>query len=362
MTSNHPKVSIIVPLYNQERYLNPCLRSICKQSYQNLEIIVVNDGSTDCSLEILLKLAKKDTRIKVIDKKNEGAIQARLDGLKGATGDYVSFVDSDDLLPIHAIDVMAKVAVEKNVDMVMGNHDRIVGPITTHRKVSKGLFPANRLIMQPELFEKYYVNFFCPGRMFDVGMWAKLYRRDAIERAQQATELFSPEVNLMKEDLFFNMKLFPYLRSAYLIDESVYKYRYGGGTFGFNKNMPQVLTLCDKRLELLDQFNYTKGYAPLFSEYVAFVYNHASQLIYFNKADQDGVISFFKQELASRQLVPRLEAFYETEKNLSDGHRFLLNRDYEAMYEKAKALGQATYGNMKFKIINTLVSFFEGIA
>ena len=85
-------------------------------------------------------------------------------------------------------------------------------------------------------------------------------------------------------------------------------------------------------------------------------------MIYFNKADRDGVISLFKQELASRQLVPRLEAFYETEKNLSDGHRFLLNRDYEAMYDKAKALGLATYGNMKFKIIKTLVSFFEGIA
>lgn len=363
LAENSPKVSIIIPLYNQERYFKACIKSVENQSYNNQEVIIVNDGSTDTSPQMANAWGKRDSRVKVINKKNEGTALARRDGCLNATGDYVLFLDSDDLLVPGAIEKMVDCALKTDVDLVIGLHDKWVGRMSTHGKADRNLpFPYDRIVSQPELFDDYYVNFFSSSSHFPVGMWAKLYRKPVIDKAIQETELFTQDVALMGEDLYFNVKLFPYLKSAYRMNESVYRYRYGGGTFRFNKNMPQVLVLCDKRLELLDQFNYAKGYGPLFSEYVAFVYNHASQLIYFNKADRDGVIGFFKHELASRQLVPRLEAFYEAEKNLSDGHRFLLNRDYEAMYEKAKALGQATYGTIKFKIINTMVRVFDSLS
>lgn len=91
-----PKVSIIVPIYNTAKYLPNCLDSIINQTYQNLEIILVNDGSTDNSEKIIEKYAKKDSRIKIISQKNSGQSTARNAGLKKATGDYIGFVDSDD--------------------------------------------------------------------------------------------------------------------------------------------------------------------------------------------------------------------------------------------------------------------------
>ena len=103
MRSNHinsttPLVSIIVPIYNSESLLSACLDSILGQSYQNLEIILVDDGSTDHSSQVIKKYAKKDSRIKTITQKNQGQSTARNQGLKLAKGDYISFIDSDDTI------------------------------------------------------------------------------------------------------------------------------------------------------------------------------------------------------------------------------------------------------------------------
>ena len=90
------KVSIIIPVYNTEKYLEKCLDSIINQEYRNLEIIIVNDGSTDNSMNIIKKYQKLDSRIKVFEQSNKGTGSARNKGLDNATGDYISFVDSDD--------------------------------------------------------------------------------------------------------------------------------------------------------------------------------------------------------------------------------------------------------------------------
>ncbi len=93
---NNSMISVIVPVYNVEKYLSKCLDSIINQTYQNLEIICVDDGSTDSSPMILEEYAKKDSRIKIITRQNGGLSAARNTGVKNATGEFVSFVDSDD--------------------------------------------------------------------------------------------------------------------------------------------------------------------------------------------------------------------------------------------------------------------------
>lgn len=94
-----PKVSVIIPVYNVEKYLRECLDSVVNQTLKDIEIICINDGSTDNSLQILEEYTQKDNRIKIIDKKNEGVGKARNDGIKKAQGEFVCFIDPDDIYP-----------------------------------------------------------------------------------------------------------------------------------------------------------------------------------------------------------------------------------------------------------------------
>lgn len=128
---NQPKVSIIVPVYNVEKYLAKCLDSLVNQTLKDIEIICINDGSTDNSLEILNTYAQKDSRITIIDKKNEGVSAARNTGLNISKGEYIMFVDSDDYLELPNVffkeeDVVEKIKyyVENNFELEPDNKEK----------------------------------------------------------------------------------------------------------------------------------------------------------------------------------------------------------------------------------------------
>ena len=108
----NPKISIIVPVYNVEQYLRQCLDSLVNQTYQNIEIITINDGSSDHSIDVLCEYAAMDTRIMVIDKENEGVAAARNDAMKVATGEYLMFADGDDWIELHACERLIQVMTE----------------------------------------------------------------------------------------------------------------------------------------------------------------------------------------------------------------------------------------------------------
>lgn len=113
-------VSIIIPVFNAEEYLDDCITSILKQSYKNLEIICVNDGSIDNSLNLLEKLKQTDNRIIVINETNQGVTFARKNGVLQSKGDWICFSDADDLMPNNAIEKLTD-SVDNNIDMVIGN-------------------------------------------------------------------------------------------------------------------------------------------------------------------------------------------------------------------------------------------------
>ena len=117
------KVSVIVPVYNTINYLNRCVDSICKQTYENLEIILVDDGSTDGTGELCDKLATQDFRIRVYHKENGGASSARNLGLRNAVGDYVGFVDSDDYIDADVYKLMVGLATKKDYQVVQISRD-----------------------------------------------------------------------------------------------------------------------------------------------------------------------------------------------------------------------------------------------
>ena len=115
------KVSVIVPVYNVELYLEACLESIIGQTFKDIEIILVNDGSTDGSLGIMTSYASKDSRIRVLNQANRGVSVARNTGLEHASGEYILFVDSDDTILPNAIEALYRKAGETGADLVIGN-------------------------------------------------------------------------------------------------------------------------------------------------------------------------------------------------------------------------------------------------
>ena len=108
-------ISVIIPVYNAEKYLKTCLDSLISQTYANYEVLCVDDGSTDHSLNILRFYEKKDNRIKVFTQENAGPAAARNKALEYATGDYISFVDADDYLVENAFEILSEVAGEKKL-------------------------------------------------------------------------------------------------------------------------------------------------------------------------------------------------------------------------------------------------------
>lgn len=359
---NKPLVSIIIPLYNQERYFDKCIRSVCNQTYKNLEIIVVNDGSTDKSPEILSKWASKDLRIKVIEKKNEGPSAARRDGFRHASGEFVTPVDSDDYIPENAIEILAGHMVSKNVDLVQGSMAQIFGFIKRKHCYDGGSFPFHQVVSQPELFNKYYLNFFGKG-FFSIMMCGSLYRKSVIDIAMRYTKLCCKEIPFVGEDHYCHMKLFPFLNSMYRTNETVYYYRYGGAsTDRFSPSFPALFFLSDERLKLLDHFGLEDGYNPLFEEYANCVYYHAQQLLEFKRTDKNGVISFFKQELSARQLYPRMLDFYQNNETENIKIQLMLRKNYEGMYNLANSLMRERCYSLKHicKVLFLRISYLIG--
>ena len=119
------KVSIIIPVYNVEKYLKKCLDSVINQTYKDIEIICVNDGSKDGSENILKEYATKDSRIKIIEKKNGGLSSARNAGLDVASGEYCYFVDSDDWIELNTIEKLTDIILSNDVDVVVHSANNI---------------------------------------------------------------------------------------------------------------------------------------------------------------------------------------------------------------------------------------------
>lgn len=209
-------ISVIIPIYNTAKFLSTCIESIIDQTYQDLEIILVNDASTDNSIHICNTFRGKDNRIVLIDKQqNEGVEKARYDGILIATGDYICFVDSDDWLEKDTIKRMYDKAIETDADYVEIGMQRV---LDRHKIIKKKVHSTIKgLITQPQLFDSYYMSFFGVN-ILSVNVWGKLYKRNILKNSPQPIGL------AMGEDLYFNLELFPHLQKIYIDDYIGYNY------------------------------------------------------------------------------------------------------------------------------------------
>lgn len=196
-------VSIILPVYNGEKYLRECIDSILASTYQNLEVILIDDGSTDRSGPICDEYAEKDSRIKVIHQENKGLISARNCGLSISNGAYIAFVDADDQV--------SPVFYEEMVSAMETEHADFVACEYRHSKedVVPCIAPNERNNVSVQTFDEYLAILTCAPSIREVTwtgpyVWNKLYRKENIK------EQFNKEC-LMCEDLRFN---YDYLSSC----------------------------------------------------------------------------------------------------------------------------------------------------
>lgn len=226
---------IIIPVYNVEKVLNKCIRSILKQTYQNWRMILVDDGSTDGSGKICDEYVLRDRRIEVLHTVNGGPHIARVKGLELIPDDgYCCFCDSDDEMPTNALQLMYAEAIKTSADLVCGNVERIYKGIRISKGSHLSCFSNPRVYVANEIKEDLYLCCFGGGR-FPVSIWAKLYRTSVIRPIMLN---LSAHPKWFAEDLNIIMRVLPELSSLAVIGDVVYCYRVGGGT---SKFMPTFL-------------------------------------------------------------------------------------------------------------------------
>lgn len=201
-----PLISIIVPVYNTGEFLSQCIESLINQTYRNLEIILINDGSTDNSLTICKSFEEIDSRILVIDQNNQGVSRARNNGIKKAKGDYIGFVDSDDFVDIYMYETMlSKIQLENTQCATLFNF--------TIKPQNKKNINYCSSVNRHKAIEKLFLL------EFPTSMWAYLYEANLIKDTR-----LSEDIHFF-EDFEFNYNILKKCKNISLCDEVLYKYR-----------------------------------------------------------------------------------------------------------------------------------------
>mgnify|MGYP001253867170 CR=1 FL=1 len=222
----NPLVSIVVPVYNVCEFLPQCMESLVRQSYPNIEIIAVNDGSTDNSLEILDQYAQEFPQVKIISQDNAGLSAARNTGIASSKGEYLCFVDGDDWVDTDACLKAIEAVLKNNVDIVCWNYVKEYRHNSIHVQCIKvnELYEENtvknlyRRIVGPikeELGFPQYLDSLST-------VWGKLYKSELIKKNSIS---FVSTKEIGTEDLLFNVEVFSHIRRAYLMTDCLSHYR-----------------------------------------------------------------------------------------------------------------------------------------
>ncbi len=255
---NQPLISIIVPVYKVEKYLNPCIESIVNQTYRNIEIVLVDDGSPDNCPAMCDYWASKDSRISVIHKENGGISDARNKGMAICSGKYISHVDSDDVIEPVYIEYLYKALIETNADFsICRFSDFTEEPdIVDNNNIS-----TITILSQDEILYR-----FCNGTHPHFhNVWNKLYKRELVENI-----LFAE--GFLAQDLYFSCQVFCKAKKAAYVNSILYHYRsrldnVSSAYFKQRADAHEMLYRC---LQVIEQQhpNYSKDLKLYFYSYV----------------------------------------------------------------------------------------------
>ena len=234
-------ISIIVPAYNAEKYLEKCLESLVNQTKKNIEIIVINDGSTDDTEKIILEFKERyPEMIKYFFQENSGQSVARNVGIEMAEGKYIAFVDSDDYVSERMFEILYNKAIEKNFDIVASDVNSIYPKKNV--EVSSGIrFESVDLTRneKSELLRNMYAV-----------VWNKIYKKELLEKKKI---LFEPD--LWFEDVLFLYELIPYIKSIGFVEDILYQYvqRENSVTYTYSDKLLDIYKMLEKLVDFYDE-------------------------------------------------------------------------------------------------------------
>ena len=246
-------ISVIVPVYNVEEYLEECLESIRKQTYQDIEVILVNDGSTDGSQAICEHFCQTDNRFRLINQKNQGLSAARNRGVKESLGEYIMFVDSDDIVKENIIEVLLSY-MKADVDLVECNLTQNKEELQKNKPIQV-VFEGN----SPESIIKciaFKEVKFCA--------FTKLYRRELVEKVPFL-------VGIIYEDVYTGLNYLKYIRKMVAVDLKGYYYRVRPNsimTTSFSEKNLDIITVGNKLIESFQDDGYLLPYIGYFMFYL----------------------------------------------------------------------------------------------
>ena len=253
-SSQQPLVSVIVPIYNAKDHIARCVESIRRQTYRNLQILLLNDGSQDVSLEVCRMFAQVDGRITLINKENSGVSATRNLGMRAARGEYLQFVDADDTLQPYATELLVQRARDSGADMVIAHYNRVEPPREHERAraprrvedADPGFDPRTRVqtfgfLMEGPLTKAEFAYGLMqePASFYYGVMWNKLYRAEIVRAHPDV--VCSEELDY-SEDFYFNLSFIRYAERFYALSTPIYNYVQNPQSLVHNLNPMKVLT------------------------------------------------------------------------------------------------------------------------
>ncbi len=241
-----PKVSVIIPCYNVEKYLRECLDSVVNQTLRQIQIICVNDGSTDGTLSILEEYAEKDERIQIINKANSGYGNSMNCGLDAAEGEYLGIVESDDFAELDMFETLYNVAVENRLDVVKsGFYQYSTVPQVSNVPERSVIKSAGKKVFCP------MTDFRNPGRQANffkatAAIWSAIYRRDFIRDNQIR---FHETPGASYQDIGFCFKVWAKAKRVQILDTCLLHYRIDNSQSSVH-NPGKVYCVCDEYAEI----------------------------------------------------------------------------------------------------------------
>ena len=279
-TKTQPAISVIIPVYNTEKYVEASVRSVMNQTYPNLEIICVNDGSTDSSLEILNRLKEEDPRIRVLSKENGGLGDTRNYGILHSTSEWLSFLDSDDTLEPDAFEVVSRAFAEEpdmihfGINVVSEDGSEVsVKDIRYYQIRHEGLINITDSMMLH----------------VDVSAADKLYRKSILKKYDIHFE------KILYEDYQFSMQYMSVIRNVYYFKDKLYNYLRRGGSI-----MNQTFNRTPRAIDHLRSFDYVCD----------FVYRHKMQDEFRRLLSKSFVACYtFAIRYTTEDMIPEIVSF-----------------------------------------------------